>query len=120
MDDVSDEIISQVCEEVEFAHNLTAVDDILLSQVCMDEEEDVHERAADVSEEIEASAQLGITHDELNSSLTQAVDCRDMLNDGGCGIITGWNYPSKQGNYRNTCFNLGRIIIRVYSQNKIT
>ena len=38
MDDVSDEILSQACEEVELTYNLPATDDIILSQACIDEE----------------------------------------------------------------------------------
>ena len=55
-----------------------------------------------MSEEIEASSQLRISHEELKASLPQAVDCRDMQYEGGGDILTGWNYPSKQGNSRTT------------------
>ena len=97
MDDVSDEILSQFCEGVEFTYNLPAADDIILSQACMDEEYVCggSTDSYDVSELVGASSQP-LLHAR-----------RDMQDDGGgCGIMTGWNYPSKRGNSRITCLQL--------------
>ena len=90
-----DILLSQAMESLEQSNPqeffcLPCYDDVELSQMCVTLEKDA---ADDIAEKINVSEFLGIDRNELNDVLADAVDCTNMLLDGGCDAVSSWKYP---------------------------
>ena len=94
-------ILSQAMDSLQQSHPaeffiIPSADDIELSQFCTTLEKSQND--SDLEKCI-VSESLGIEKKELDDVIENAVDCAQMIQDGGCEVISSWKYPKVKSKF---------------------